>query len=71
MDFASAIKEIRRRNFLSQVDFAKVVDVSFSTINRWETGKTLPNMKTAKKINEYCQQQNIDIRIDQILWEEK
>ena len=37
MDFASTVKELRKRCLLSQMDFAKEIGVSFSTVNRWET----------------------------------
>ena len=43
MSFAKEIKEIRQKCFLSQNAFANELGVSFSTVNRWETGKTIPN----------------------------
>ena len=49
MDFASTVKELRKRCLLSQMDFAKEIGVSFSTVNRWETGKTVPNFKTMRE----------------------
>ena len=42
MDLAKKIKEIRLHNFLSQEEFAKRLGVSYATVNRWETGKTVP-----------------------------
>lgn len=36
MSFAEAIKQIRKKTFLSQESFAKEIGVSFSTVNRWE-----------------------------------
>lgn len=59
MDFSQAIKEIRQKAYLSQEDFAKVIGVSFSTVNRWETGKTLPNYKAMKKINDFCKEHKL------------
>ena len=38
MRFSNAIKEIRKQCLMSQSDFAKALGVSFSTVNRWETG---------------------------------
>ena len=51
MTFADRIKSVRRQSLLSQTDFAKEIGVSFSTVNRWETGKSVPNYKTIKKID--------------------
>jgi len=64
MDLAKKIKEIRLHNFLSQEEFAKILGVSYATVNRWETGRTMPNIRAMKKIDEYCkkEQMNYDIR---------
>jgi DNA-binding protein len=35
------------------------VDVAFSTINRWEAGKTRPNIKAMKNIKAYCEKNNL------------
>jgi len=63
MDLAKKIKEIRLHNFLSQEEFAKILGVSYATVNRWETGRTMPNIRAMKKIDEYCkkEQMNYDI----------
>jgi putative transcriptional regulator len=37
------IQEIRRRLRVTQEDFAHMVGVTFSTVNRWENGKSKPN----------------------------
>lgn len=42
MSFSNDIKMIRQKGLLSQQDFAKVLGVSFATINRWESGKSKP-----------------------------
>ena len=64
MDFASTVKELRKRCLLSQMDFAKEIGVSFSTVNRWETGKTVPNFKTMKRMH---QNKDMDKRINGLL----
>ena len=53
MSFSEDIKRIRRKAFLTQEDFAKEIGVSFATVNRWETGKARPNLKTMKLIDDY------------------
>ena len=37
------IQEIRRGLQVTQEDFAHMVGVTFSTVNRWENGKSKPN----------------------------
>lgn len=62
MDYSDEIKKIRQKCFLSQESFARELCVSFSSINRWEGGKTKPNMSAMKKIKEFCETQNIDFK---------
>lgn len=65
MSFTEDIKKIRRKAFLTQEDFAKKIGVSFATVNRWETGKAKPNLKTMKLIDDYCKSNNIDFDISE------
>lgn len=71
MEFSNMIKEIRKQCIMSQVDFAKALGVSFSTVNRWETGKTLPTYKTMKNIEMFCIQYNIDFDNFKEVWKEE
>lgn len=64
MDVSVAIKEIRMKSLLSQSDFAHEIGVSFSTVNRWETGKAIPSFKALKKIKDYCESNQIDFCIE-------
>ena len=64
MDIGVAIKEIRIKSLLSQADFAKEIGVSFSTVNRWENGKAVPNFKALKKIKDFCARNAMDFTID-------
>ena len=63
MSFAEDIKKIRVKSFLTQEEFAKELGVAFSTVNRWETGKAKPNIKTMKIIDAYCKEHSIDFDI--------
>ena len=69
MDFATTVKELRRKCLLSQMDFAKEIGVSLSTVNRWETGKTVPNFKTMKRIQSFCKCNNIEFDFAGDAWE--
>ena len=71
MGFAEEIKSIRHKCLLSQTDFAKAVGVSFSTVNRWERGKSKPNYKALKRIDEFCKSNAINIACSELVWEEK
>lgn len=66
MSFAEDIRKIRIKALMTQEDFAKEIGVSFTTINRWETGKAKPNIKAMRLINEYCKKNNIDFDITEI-----
>ena len=68
MSFAKEIKEIRQKCFLSQNAFANELGVSFSTVNRWETGKTIPNCM--KRIVDFCKGQDIDYHLADEAWKE-
>ncbi len=54
-----AIKITRQKAFLSQEAFAKELNVSVSTINRWETGKVKPNLTAMKNIKDFCARHNL------------
>lgn len=71
MKFADGIKELRQKCLLSQADFAKEIGVSFSTVNRWEKGKSNPNYKTLKRIDEYCKSNSIDFACSNLMQEDE
>lgn len=48
MEFGEQVKFVRLKLHLSQTDFGKILGVSFTTVNRWETGKTEPNYKAMR-----------------------
>jgi DNA-binding transcriptional regulator YiaG len=68
MTFADELKRIRQRSFLTQEAFAKEVNVSFSTVNRWESGKTKPNLIAMKSIKEFCNTNNVEYDKLEELW---
>ena len=69
MDISVAIKEVRIKSLLSQVDFAKELGVSFSTVNRWENGKAVPGFKALKKIKDFCIHNAIEFDVDRYISE--
>lgn len=61
MDYQRLVKELRLKLILSQQEFADLLNVSFASINRWETGKHEPTIKIRRKIVEICKANNIDM----------
>lgn len=50
MNFLEEIKKLRERALLTQTEFAEIVGVAFSIVNRWEAGKARPNIKAMLKL---------------------
>ncbi len=50
MAYKEAVKKLRLNMLMTQEEFAKLLDVSFATINRWETGKYIPTIKARRKL---------------------
>lgn len=71
MEFSLLIKEIRKQCYLSQQDFADEIGVSFTTVNRWEKSKALPNYQTMKRLVEYCKRCNVKYEELENCWKEK
>lgn len=55
------VKRIRECTKLSQEQFAKEIGTTPVSINRWENGKTAPNLMAQKQIYEFCSVNGIDI----------
>lgn len=55
------IKAIRKQAQLSQNEFADALQVSFSTVNRWENGKVIPNQLAQMSIHEYAKTKGIAV----------
>ena len=59
MLLAENLKQLRKSAFLSQASFAKELGVSFSTVNRWENGKSYPSYSAMKRIVEFCERNSL------------
>ena len=67
MSFSADIKKIRTGLMLSQTDFGKLLGVDYSTINRWENGKSVPQIGMLKRINEFCLANKIPVDVTSII----
>jgi len=61
MQLAEFIKNVRRQLTMSQEQLAKALDVSFSTINRWENEKSKPSNLAQKTLFDFCEGNLIEI----------
>ncbi len=68
MSLEEAIKNTRMKSLLSQEDFAKKLNVSVGSINRWENGKTKPNLIAMKAIKAFCEEHDLDYSVIENEW---
>lgn len=62
------IKRLRTRCFLTQDNFANKLGVTFSTVNRWEQGKSKPNLVVMKNIKTFCDENDIAYKDIEEAW---
>lgn len=60
MKFAEKVKKARIQLGFSQTELAEKLGVSFSTVNRWENGKTVPNNLTKKVVEDFCKSKGVN-----------
>lgn len=60
-DYQKMVVSLRKKLILSQEDFAKLLGVSFASVNRWERGHHEPTIKVKRKIVELCEKQGIQL----------
>ncbi len=63
MEFSEFCLETRLRLNLSQEKLAKKLGVSFATVNRWEKGKTQPQMLTLNRMKQFCEKNGIHFTV--------
>ena len=52
------IKDLRKKNNLTQNEFAKEFNVTYQAVSKWENGKNLPDINVLKEI---CDNYNLNI----------
>ncbi|HCT64213.1 MAG TPA: transcriptional regulator [Lachnospiraceae bacterium] len=57
------IKQVREQLNITQEQLARELNISFSTINRWENGHTSPSKLAKMRLLEFCKDSSIDITI--------
>ena len=61
MNYDEAIKKLRNKMLMTQIEFAKYLEVSFQSVNRWETGKFDPTMKIKRKLAPLFEKYEIEV----------
>lgn len=61
MSFGMLIKYVRKELGLSQEQLARELNISFSTVNRWENGKTNPSQMAKELLLKFCANNKVDI----------
>lgn len=64
MTYAEAIKKLRNKMILSQMEFSKLLGVSFASVNRWETGRYEPTIKVKRKLKKLFDENGIKLEDD-------
>ena len=68
MSLPDCIKLIRQKSLLNQEEFAQELNVGLTTVNRWEVGKSIPNISGMKKIKAYCEKHSLSFELVENEW---
>lgn len=59
MELSEILKLIRRELQITQEELVHAVHVSFSTVNRWENKKAVPNRMDRALLLDFCEKQAV------------
>ena len=68
MSLSDSIKLIRQKELLNQQEFADELQVGLTTVNRWEGGKSIPNISAMKKIKAFCEKNGLEYDLVEKEW---
>ena len=63
MSYDKMIIQIRAKLNITQEQLAKMLDVAFDTVNRWENKKAIPSKKHICILENICKENNIEIEV--------
>ena len=63
MEFGSIVKQVRKELGLSQEQLARELSISFSTVNRWESGKSKPSQMAKELFFSFCVSKKINLAV--------
>ena len=64
MSFSEFVVSVRKELRLSQKQLAAAINVSYSTINRWENGHVVPSNLAVKSFYDFCENNFIKVPDD-------
>lgn len=64
MNYAKAIYKLRSKMLVTQEELAKIWEVSFASVNRWESGKFEPTMNVKRKLQPLFEKYGIVVEED-------
>ncbi len=64
MSFSEFVVLVRKELQLSQKQLAAAINVSYSTINRWENGHVVPSNLAVKSFFDFCENNFIEVPDD-------
>lgn len=67
MPYSAVLLRVRKQLNMTQEQLAHELSVSFSTVNRWEKGHTVPSRLARERITAFCIENNIDSEITKLL----
>ena len=67
MELNEVVKKIRLELCLSQEGLARELHVGFTSVNRWENGRTKPNRIARHALIELCKEKKIDQELIKML----
>ena len=64
MTFSEFVISVRKKLNLSQTQLARAINVSYSTINRWENSHVVPSNLAVKSFYDFCENNFIEVPDD-------
>ena len=61
MNYAEAIKALRKKILVTQTELAALLGVAFVSVNRWENGAYEPTMKVKRKLAPLFKKHGIEV----------
>ena len=62
IDYADSILQLRAKLNLSQEELAKILGVSYISVNRWENDKYAPTNLVKVKLNQLFKEHDIEVK---------
>lgn len=62
MQYKDMIKALREKLIISQDELAKILGVSFVSVNRWENGHHEPTIKVKRKLVQLLKENGIEVK---------